>query len=91
MQQPSGQLMLDAARFNESLSRLSGFAKIGLIPKGVYRFKTHEAANRQDEECLTSAMVRIALLRDGGGLILPIRKRQRVRPRPKISRDCCVR
>ena len=57
--------MFDAARFNESLSRLSGLAKVGLIPKGVYRFKTHEAANQQDEESLTSAMVCIALLRDG--------------------------
>lgn len=35
----------------------------GFIPKGLYRFKTHEEANRFDLDCLAKGMADIALAR----------------------------
>jgi hypothetical protein len=47
----SGELLAEGARFNEEIHRLpTGGATF--IPKGVYRFKTHEEANpRQRRIC----------------------------------------
>src|SRR3954467_4616243 len=45
----SGDALITGARFSESLSRL---APSTFIPKGVYRFKSHEAANKHQQDCL---------------------------------------
>ena len=58
--QASGAGLRDGARFSETVARLAG---IGFVPKGVYRFKSHEAANRHDLECLARAMARLAAQR----------------------------
>lgn len=49
----SGALLAEGARFSETVSRL---AVTAYIPKGVYRFESHEAANQHDRECLARAM-----------------------------------
>ena len=53
----SGALLSNGARFSEAVSRI---ARTAFIPKGVYRFKSHEAANRYDQDCLARAMGRLA-------------------------------
>jgi phage FluMu gp28-like protein len=53
--QESGVLLAEGARFNETIAHLS---RVAYIPKGVYRFKSHEEANRHEEECLVRAMAR---------------------------------
>ena len=49
----SGQLLAEGARFAEELAHL---APCTFIPKGVYRYKTHEEANRHQEDCLVAGM-----------------------------------
>lgn len=58
----SGEMLAEGARFNEEIHRLPTGNQT-FIPKGVRRFKSHEEANRYDEECLARAMVRIAMER----------------------------
>ena len=58
--QASGEALAIGARFSESLAALS---KWTFIPKGVYRFKTHEAMNKQQEECLARGMALLAIER----------------------------
>jgi len=53
----SGLLLAEGARFSESLSHLS---RVGLMPKGVYRFNSHEQANRHQQDCLADAMAVLA-------------------------------
>jgi hypothetical protein len=62
--EPSGRLLAEAARVNDALR---GFPNggAGFIPKGVYRFMTHEDANRHWEDCLAAAMARLARSRMG--------------------------
>jgi hypothetical protein len=55
--EPSGQLLAEAARVNDALGGFPGGGS-GFIPKGVYRFMTHEDANRHWEDCLAAAMAR---------------------------------
>jgi len=55
--QASGQLLIEGARFSEAVSHL---AQTTFIPKGVYRFHSHEDANRQQERCLILGMARRA-------------------------------
>jgi hypothetical protein len=55
--QASGQLLIEGARFSEAVSH---FAQTTFIPKGVYRFHSHEDANRQQERCLILGMARRA-------------------------------
>lgn len=50
------------ARFNDEIHRLPS-GRDGFIPKGVYHFKTHAEANRQQQDCLARSMSRIALER----------------------------
>ena len=61
---PSGKLLAEGARFSESISRLSNGA---FVPKGIYRFSSHEAANRRAEDCLVRGMARLAASRLGKG------------------------
>jgi len=56
----SGDLLAEGARFSETISRLS---KSTFVPKGVYRFRSHEAANRHAEDCLVEGMGRLAAAR----------------------------
>ena len=58
----SAARLAEGARFNDEMHRLpTGNATF--IPKGVFRFKTHEAANRQQLDCLVESMARAALAR----------------------------
>jgi hypothetical protein len=54
----SGRLLAEGARFNEEVARL---APTTFIPKGVYRFSSHDAANRQQFDCLVRGMGLLAL------------------------------
>ena len=56
----AGSLLAEGARFSESVWQLSG---AGYVPKGVYRFASHEAANRHELECIARAMARLAARR----------------------------
>jgi hypothetical protein len=53
-------LLAEGARFSEAISQLS---KSTFVPKGVYRFRSHEAANRHAEDCLVEGMGRLAAAR----------------------------
>ena len=60
-EQASGLLLIEGARFNEAIARL---ARMSFVPKGVYRFKTHDAANCHVAECLVRGMGMRALKRE---------------------------
>jgi hypothetical protein len=49
----SGLLLAEGARFNETISKL---ARTTYVPKGIYRFKSHEEANRHELDCLALGM-----------------------------------
>lgn len=55
--QGDGALLAEGARFSETIARL---AKSTFIPKGVYRFRSHQDANRQQEERLVQGLGRLA-------------------------------
>ena len=54
---PTGESLAEGARFNEAISWLS---QSTFVPKGVYRFGSHEAANKHAEDCLVQGMARLA-------------------------------
>lgn len=56
----SGTLLAEGARFNDAVSRL---AQSTFVPKGVYRFSSHDAANRHAMDCLVRGMASRALKR----------------------------
>jgi len=58
----SAELLAEGSRFNESLSGLPT-GNTAFIPKGVFRFKNHEEANRHQENCLIDGMVKTAMER----------------------------
>lgn len=58
--QPSGPLLAEAARLSESLSAL---APAAYMPKGLYRYKSHEEANQHQQDCLARAMALLAASR----------------------------
>ena len=51
--QASGDLLAEGARFSEAVARM---APTTFIPKGVYRYPSHEAANRHAQDCLALGM-----------------------------------
>jgi hypothetical protein len=55
-------LLAEGARFNDELHHLPTGNRT-FIRKGVYRFKTHEDANRHDLDCIAAGMAQIALER----------------------------
>jgi hypothetical protein len=57
----SGESLAAGARFSESIAHL---AKSTFIPKGVYRFKSHEAANQHQQDCLARGMGLLAARRN---------------------------
>jgi hypothetical protein len=62
--QPSGDALAAGARFSESIAQL---AKSTFIPKGLYRFKSHEAANKHQQDCLARGMGLLAAVRSRDG------------------------
>jgi hypothetical protein len=61
----SGALLAEGARFNDEMHRLPT-GNMTFIPKGVYRFKTHEEAYQHQLDCLAKGMAKIALERADG-------------------------
>jgi hypothetical protein len=58
----SGELLAQGARFNDDLRGLpTGDA--AYIPKGLYRFRTHEEADAHAQKCLADLMARLAARR----------------------------
>jgi len=60
VERASGLLLAEGARFNEAVSRL---APTTFVPKGVYRFKSHDEANRHELDCLVRGMGLLAAAR----------------------------
>lgn len=58
----SATLLLEGAHFNDEIHRLPTGCS-SFIPKGVFRFKSHEAANQHQQACLIEGMAQIALKR----------------------------
>lgn len=58
----SGESLREVARLIETSIRLSGGGST-FIPKGVYRFRTHEEADRQRAECLAAGMAMLVSAR----------------------------
>lgn len=58
----SAALLAEGARFNDEIHQLPTGNRT-FIRKGIYRFKTHEEANRHDLECIAAGMAQIALER----------------------------
>lgn len=56
---PSGTLLAEGAIFNDEIHRLPT-GNMTFIPKGLYRFKTHEEAEQHQRDCLTRGMASIA-------------------------------
>ena len=48
-----GLLLAEGARFNEAVS---GLSRSTFVPKGVYRYKSHEEANEHEQDCLVRGM-----------------------------------
>ena len=55
----SADLLKEGALFNDEMHKFPT-GRETFVPKGVYRYKTHEDANKHQEECLVSGMARLA-------------------------------
>lgn len=59
----SSEALIEGARWNDEMNRameqLCGGNPTG-FPKGVYRYRSHEEANRHQEECIAAGMARLA-------------------------------
>lgn len=55
----SAELLAEGARFNDEIHRMPT-GNYTFIPKGVFRFKNHEEANRHQQDCITKGMAEIA-------------------------------
>lgn len=55
----SGKALADGARWNDEMHKLPTGSQ-HCIPRGVYRYASHEAADRHLADCLASSMARIA-------------------------------
>ena len=51
----SSSLFQQGCKFNDEIHKLPS-GNMTCIPKGVYRFESHEQANRQWEGCLAESM-----------------------------------
>ncbi|MCL4723819.1 MAG: hypothetical protein KJZ90_06075 [Rhodocyclaceae bacterium] len=58
----SAELLAEGARFNDEIHRLPTGNRT-FIPKGFYRFKNFEEANRYDLDCIVVSVVQAALER----------------------------
>jgi hypothetical protein len=57
----SGELLAAGARFSETMAK---FSPTTFVPKGVYRFRSHDEAYRHELECLAHGMARLAAERE---------------------------
>jgi hypothetical protein len=71
----TGEALAEVARFSEAIAHL---AKTTFIPKGVYRFKRHEAANKHQEDCVALAMGMLAAERTRDGFESAARQRLKI-------------
>ena len=55
----SAALLLEGARFNDEIHRLPT-GNSTFIPKGLFRFKSHEEANQHQQACLIQCISQIA-------------------------------
>ncbi len=55
----SAELLLEGARFNDEIHRLPT-GHTTFIPKGVYRYKSFDEANRHQQDCLLAGMIAVA-------------------------------
>lgn len=58
----SAELLAEGARFNDEIHRLPT-GNTTFIPKGIFRFKNHEDAYRQQLDNIVKGMAQIALER----------------------------
>ena len=58
----SAVLLAEGMRFNDEIHRLPTGNRT-LIPKGVYRFKSFEDANRHDFDCVVAGIAQTVLER----------------------------
>ena len=72
--QASGVLLAEGARFSESIAHL---APTMFVPKGVYRFHSHDEANRHAQDCLVRGM----------GLLAAERRSRRAAPDQAAMRE----
>lgn len=56
----SARLLAEGARFNDDIHRLPTGNRT-FIPKGIYRYKNFEEANRHDLDCIAAGMAQAAL------------------------------
>lgn len=56
----SGELLAQGARFSEAVARLGTST---FVAKGVYRFRSHDEANRHAVDCLVRGMALLAAQR----------------------------
>ncbi len=56
----TGELLAEGARLSESVAALT---QSTFVPKGVYRYKSHEDANRHWQECSAQGLARLAAFR----------------------------
>ena len=59
-EQASGLLLIEGARFSEAIAQLT---QTTFVPKGVYRYKSHDEANCHEADCLARGMGLRALKR----------------------------
>lgn len=59
----TGELLEAGARYNDQMNTMFG-PQVTPIARGVYRFKTHEEANRQADEARAKRMAAIAASRE---------------------------
>lgn len=60
----SGAALTAGAEFSMTIAQLSGASTF--VPKGLYRFRTHDEAALKNESWLAVGMARIALKRQHG-------------------------
>lgn len=58
--EPSGDLLLHGAIFNDEMHKAFGTKDNG-VPKGVYHFNNHAEANEHIESCIAKKMARRSL------------------------------
>lgn len=58
----SGEALKNAAAFNETLQSAFPYGRLICCPKGIYRFKTHEEANRHQEIYIANTVAMITEL-----------------------------
>ena len=65
----SGDKLAAAARWNDEMNRRMPGGRTTAIPKGLYRFKTLEDADRHRMECEARRIARVVSAEERGGRI----------------------